>query len=490
MSKFISFVCVLLILNTIKSEDKLVFVMTHFRHGARAPTGLYEKYNDYVKERWTNPGELTGSGQRMHYLLGLRNRIRYVENFKFLSEKFDPHEILIYSSPFNRTINSVASQLQGLYPQSAKKGEVLTDAQEKLAVPQIDISAQEIQEEIKNLNKNALPNSMMLAPIRMINLNEKKIILYDIDPCTKKRDEIKKKNSETLDTLKNIVKTFQTDYRQYLDKLYQKTENYDIGFLDRFCDSFIASYTDGRELSAVTAAGFDKDKTRDFCYEFQKLNFRDWISGDKEHVLAHVEVSKLMREFIHYMRQRIDADIKGEKIDEKYEDYSKPKMLIVSGHDSTVSCYEIFLMEVFGYPIDFYVLPKFATQIAFEITTSSDQTTTKTYADYKISFYFNDDLKFTKTVNEFIEKVTPHIWSDEKVDQFCGFEEEKTDKKEDEEEGESSDFEFNKLCIIFFVFFLLFMGISIFLIIKIIRTSSTKIPNEPLVSSTNSSGQS
>ena len=91
-------------------------------------------------------------------------------------------------------------------------------------------------------------------------------------------------------------------------------------------------------------------------------------------MLAHVEVSKLMKEFIHYMLERVDADIRREDIDSKYEDYSRPKMMMVSAHDSTVSMNEIFLMEAFGDNIkDLYKLPKFATQIAFEITTDDSK---------------------------------------------------------------------------------------------------------------------
>ena len=76
----------------------------------------------------------------MHYLLGIRNRIRYITNETFLSNKFDPHEILIYSSPFNRTIISVSSQLQGLYPQFIKEGEKLTKDEEKMSLPQVDVN--------------------------------------------------------------------------------------------------------------------------------------------------------------------------------------------------------------------------------------------------------------------------------------------------------------------------------------------------------------
>jgi len=52
-------------------DDRLVFLYTHFRHGARAPMDIKNDYTDLLGEKWTNPGELTGMGQRMHYLLVL-----------------------------------------------------------------------------------------------------------------------------------------------------------------------------------------------------------------------------------------------------------------------------------------------------------------------------------------------------------------------------------------------------------------------------------
>ena len=52
----------------------------------------------------------------MHYILGLRNRLRYItKNYNFLSEQYNPHEILAYSTPLNRTLMSITAQLQGLY---------------------------------------------------------------------------------------------------------------------------------------------------------------------------------------------------------------------------------------------------------------------------------------------------------------------------------------------------------------------------------------
>ena len=426
MSFLIFLLIILFSFSEINSEQKLIFVMTHFRHGARAPQNYYDQTNylDYVKEHWDIPGELTGVGQRMHYLLGIRNRIKYIDEQHFLSKKFNPHEILIYSSPFNRTIVSVSSQLQGLYPQYAKQGENITEDQLEFSKPQVNIDYDKIKDEIENLNLSALPNNMILAPIRMLNNNERKITLYDIEPCTIVRDNIKKKNSEKIPSLVNITRVFKERYEENLKKLYGKEENIDLWFIDNFCDAFISAYTHKREMKELKDIGFETEELIDFCFEFQKLNFRDWINGDDDkNDLAHLEVSKLMKEFIHYMKERINADINGEKdLEKKYEDYSRPKMIMVSGHDSTISCNEIFLMNVFGEDIiENYVYPKFASQIAFEITTINDDKNGKNYNDYFINYYFNDKLIFNKTVQEFIDKVNPHIWSDKKINDFCGF---------------------------------------------------------------------
>ena len=83
---FFSYLLFLLLF--LQAKNRLVFVMTLFRHGARAPMSFYdkEKYIDYVFNEWDNPGELTGIGQRMHFLLGLYNRQKYIIDEKFLSK--------------------------------------------------------------------------------------------------------------------------------------------------------------------------------------------------------------------------------------------------------------------------------------------------------------------------------------------------------------------------------------------------------------------
>ena len=121
---FLNFLLFIIILNIIdfSKSQKLIFAEIHFRHGARSPTKLDENGTDALGVKWSAPGELTGVGKRMQYLLGLRNRKRYITGKdKFLSEQYDPHEILNFSSNVNRTIQSVGAQIQGFYPSSSDK---------------------------------------------------------------------------------------------------------------------------------------------------------------------------------------------------------------------------------------------------------------------------------------------------------------------------------------------------------------------------------
>ena len=169
------------------------------------------------------------------------------------------------------------------------------------------------------------------------------------------------------------------------------------------------------EMVKLKVSGIDFEEMKSFCYNLSSLYFRDYELGDKNGEMAKLEVSPLMEEFIHYMKQRIDSDIKRENISAKYEDYSKPKILMVSGHDSTVASLEIFLMHALGKDISFHEYPDFASQAALEVTTNADNKSDKTYSDYFVNYYLNDDIKFNLTVQEFLDKITPNVWNEDKI---------------------------------------------------------------------------
>ena len=424
MSTFL-FLTLVLFLIPFTNSDKLIFVSTHFRHGARAPMKVNPFYLDHVKEKWTNPGELTATGQRMHYILGLRNRLRYItDTYHFLSEKFDSHEILIYSSAFNRTILSAYSQMQGLYPSDDNLGLTLSEGQEEYAVPDINCDASFIKNKIDKIKGYAMPNLMTLIPVRMINDNERRITIYDIGECEKKRDEIKEKNRKTLPILINMEIDFNEKYGKILNEFYEENTVYDFVFMNRFCDGVISSIIEGRNMTEFRKTQIDLDKIKAYCFEVQKMNYQEHILGDDEHVLASLEASKLMREIIHYMKKRIDIDISQERIEEEYLDYSRPKMVMISGHDSTISCHEMFIINSLGYDDSYFRLAKYGAQLALEVTRREapvDEVKKMTYKDYTLNYYFNDELLFKLPVEEFIEKIERKLWTDKQIDEFCGF---------------------------------------------------------------------
>ena len=77
------------------SSSQILFVFEHIRHGARGPWKDLDltTYTDIFGEYWQGLGELTPSGIRQHYLLGVRNRKKYNT---FISEYYNPNEILVY----------------------------------------------------------------------------------------------------------------------------------------------------------------------------------------------------------------------------------------------------------------------------------------------------------------------------------------------------------------------------------------------------------
>ena len=412
-----------ILISHINSEE-LIFVSTHFRHGARAPIKLGPFYYDLAKEKWTNPGELTAIGQRMHYILGLRNRLRYIRNHHFLSEKFNPHEILVYSSAFNRTIVSALAQLQGLYPSDDNLGLTLNEDQEKKAIPEVDYHDTYIMDKIDKIKGYSIPNMMTLIPVRMINDNERKIAIYDIGECEKKRDEIKEKNRKTLPIIINMEINFNEKYKKILNEFYGTDETYDFYFMNKFCDAIISNTAEGRNLTEFKKTGIEVNETREYCYEVQKVNYQELILGDDEHILAPLEASKLMREIIHYMKQRIDIDINQENVEEEYLDYSRPNMVMISGHDSTISCNEMFIINSLGYGDDYFRMAKYASQLALEVTRPEappEQVKKMTYKDYTLNYYMNDELLLQLPVDEFIKKIEAKLWTDEQIDKFCGF---------------------------------------------------------------------
>ena len=397
----------------ISIQEKLIFVMTHFRHGARGPLYINKNNLDKVNELWTIPGELTAVGMRMQYLLGLRNRKRYIDNYKLLSKKFDPHEMLVYSTNYNRTLMSVYSQLQGLYPHKSDIGLSLNEEQEISAIPQVNINESYIKDEVDIMNSSALPNFMTVIPIRMISSKDKKINIY----CSGSHNT---KNS-SMESIIAIKYYFNEKYKDYLNKFYNETKTYDFSSINNFCDAFIVDYTDRRNITDLKNTGVNFEELANSCYEVSKIYFRDYNLNAGQNNLDKVESSKIMREMLRLMKKRVKDDINN-VTEIKYSDFSKPKMMMISAHDTTVSYNQMAIIKCFNLDLDTFQPVKFTSQMAFEVIRNDDNETnfnSLSYNDYTVNYYFNDDNILSISLDKFIEKMENYLWTEEEVDNYC-----------------------------------------------------------------------
>ena len=402
-------------------QDRLVFLYTHFRHGARAPQRIGDNFYDMLGEFWNTPGELTGVGQRMQYILGLRNREKYIKKEKFLSETYDAHEILIHSTNYNRTMVSCSSQLQGLYPIREQLGYNLSQEQKEIAYPPGNIS-QEIQNAVDEIESVALPYQMTLIPIRMISDNDREMNIGEIKECTEENNAIFSQNSQNVQELKDVVKNFNGKYAESLNKYFNKeTASFDGVELDDICDAFLSNYVDKREMKEFKAkSGLDFDIFKEDCFNYTGDLFIYGYYGDEEKTLAHLESSKLLRKELYYMKRRLDADISAENEDANLKDFSRPKMLMMSAHDYTVTSDIVLLLYSLGLNIsELYHFPRYASQLALEVRATKSKCSS--YSDYYVLGLHDEDELFNINAQEFINKMERNLWSDEKINNFCGF---------------------------------------------------------------------
>ena len=76
---------------------------------------MTKDFKDCFGQQWNGVKELTGVDFLQHFLVGYRNRIRYMNQTKLLNFTYDPREVFLISTVTNRTLMSAYTQVQGLY---------------------------------------------------------------------------------------------------------------------------------------------------------------------------------------------------------------------------------------------------------------------------------------------------------------------------------------------------------------------------------------
>ena len=399
----------LLLFFNFSSCNQYVFVYEHFRHGARGPCNYLDSNGlDYLGVKWETVGELSPIGMRMHYLLGIKNHYKYKD---FLSEKFDPREIVIYSTYINRTISSALANLQGFYPYETGPY-LLSEDQIKNAIPPNKIT-EEMQNEIDKLGNKTLPNLINIIPIHIYSIYDHMVLLFDVDndcePVAKIRKEILKQEK-----FKNYSLEFNETFGKNLLKFINKTEEYDKfvnwTYIDIFCDHFIADsidLTDSSFLDRLEYYEINITNLNEKCGNILAIQNKDVVFGNDDIII--MSQSPHFRMLLNLMENRIEL-FKQNKSD--YLNYNYPKFFIVSGHDTTIGGIQSFMNKVFDTEI---IRPKFAANLYFDVEYDDSDN------NFYVNYIYNDDVLKKIEFNEFKNKINNVLWSDKKIKKYCKF---------------------------------------------------------------------
>ena len=386
----------------IKTEE-LKFVFQVHRHGARSPFKGIHKGIDCYGEKWIAKNELTEIGKSSHYLIGVRNRKRFIEKYNFLKKKFDRNEIKIYTTDYNRTIQSVFAQLQGLYPEKTGK-----------RIPNNLINTSLIQPPTENYTEfykemeltffsgkkanYSLPNRINVFPFHIFYLPDHHIQLQSRSNCPnlkKYRNDVEKRD-DIIFFINRLTEKY-GDALMKLENTTNKTFLYDYMTTYKYMDSFISDITDGRNLSKLKEL-IGEENMEDYkkmCFEFLFLDWNGTNYFDTK--IAQVTMSFTFRRILRKMNAVINNQ-------------TTLKYIIYSMHDNTIGGFEIFNNLAFNTSIEYTY---FSENVYFELYLLN--------GNYYVRLISNDIIRLDIPFQEFEKKIQKLLLTDEEIAEFCGW---------------------------------------------------------------------
>lgn len=359
---------------------------------------------DIFKNRIKHPGKLTKFGEKQHLNIGKKYRQRYY-NFLHLGNKtFDTEQIYIRSSNVNRTLLSTQKQLQGL------------------------------------LNTNKYNNI-----IHTIKLVKTIFVLYNLNITNSTDIYSYYHNCENLRKLSNDrdIKEYNIIFNKTILPLFEKCygKTY-ISSTFLFCEQQFSSYYEyiyeHKKSNKIGKCDYKTiGKINDFCIEYYD-SIRGWNEAYAYYFYSFFKI------LLKYMQNAIDG-------------ISKIKMIMIGGHETSVDILMNYLSGLNIVKRTEY--PHFAFNIVFELRKYNNK--------FYIEIYYNDNLKYNRTMDEFKNILDHSQYSD--VYNYCKrFHPDKVNIKNKNDAGDKiKKFRIkiiNKIIIVFFV--IIIIGNIIFLIIK------------------------
>jgi hypothetical protein len=400
----LSLISLVLVLNSCLILCEVRFVYEMFRHGARGPGNLDSEGKDLYGEEWNGNMELTEIGMRQHFLLGYRNRLRYKE---FLSESYDPREIHIESTDTNRTIMSVYSQLQGLFPPGT--GSRLTDAQAIIAIPPLQ---NDFSQEIKFLGSGALMNYTSVLPV---HVGGDSLNIERYSKCTGYKEQ-RARNIKEQQAYFDFRDKFINDYGVRISNVIKK----DIKWLETeshmndLFDTFIADYTEQKELKAFKNSTINLEEFQNLTIQWLNMSqfVLNWGTQNNSDHMSRIAFYNAFQDIVNWMERRIEMDSKGDG----YTGYYSPKLAMYSAHDTNLAGVLTYLKHVFKIPQLFYTY--YASSFIIELSRPDNSTREE---DYVVTALFNDHTLFVVSFNIFRNMVHESRVSDAEIEDVCQY---------------------------------------------------------------------
>ena len=431
---------------------ELIFVYQHIRHGARGPSASYNSlFVDGVDEfrvSWVGEGdgELTLVGKREHYDIGVRNRHKYGHGPNGLGlidfSTYDPEEVLFHVTDYNRTHQSLNSELMGMYQPGLLK--TLTEKEKDGSYPpnqevwlnkskENDTLYQEILKEIESLGNKTIVDNIPIFNVHPFGPNR----TFNLENNCKNLDKMRMASVENkTELLYGYFLKYKEELRVFFDF---KDDSFvtNIRMMNSITDHYISDYKNYKDLSVFhEQTGIDLDEFMEKSGKF----YHDWMYNYYcTNTTCSMESSRLMEDLLGYMERRI-------AIKDNTKSYKAPKMVIDCGHDTTVAPMQMFMYETWEDKPEYGINTQycgFACNIYFELYKTKDD-----IPKYYVFYYIDDDLKHVFEYNEFYDTVKKHIYTQEEIVEYCITDEEKEErerkKREEEEERRRKEEEANK----------------------------------------------
>ena len=372
------------------NTDNLFFIFEHFRHGARSPcTRPLYNGKDLLGGKWNAVGELSEMGRKQHFLLGAKNRQKYNG---FIKKKFDPQEILIFSTHYNRTIMSAQSHLLGFYNNLNFYDKFNFDVKidnnifYKInnIIPPIHLFEKNKNDDFDN--DEYIPtfkthfNCPYMHEMFLKNLNDKRHKIYD------------------------LLNKFNNEYFQIIKKEYGITNTTKYTGLCDFCDAIICDYfhkDNIKMLNGFIKHGKKLEVLMNSCYEYLSEHFFGLLQTGYAREHGVITMSSTMKKIIKWMEKRLNKN-------KNYINYDAPKYVIYSGHDDTMTSMQRFLKTAFNIEFEF---PPFASNQLYELRKYGNE--------FYVELYYNDLLKLNITFKSFAKRVSEIALNKNQIHNKC-----------------------------------------------------------------------